>query len=218
MDDERNMKQSLVGIANPNYRHGKRHSKVYNTWQHILNRCRNKRAKAYKNYGGRGIVVCDRWLVFVNFYADMGDPPTATHSIERVNNDKGYSPDNCKWATRDEQANNTRRSRKVTLNGRTQTVVQWERELNIPRNRIYNRLRRGLSDADSLSLSLFAYGPQNPLKGELVPVAKLTEVEARKILSYKNSGIRQRDVGLMFGVSQTTVCDIQRGRRWGHLQ
>lgn len=84
----------------------------YHVWHKMLRRCRDPKSPDFPNYGGRGIFVCERWNDFANFIADMGSRPSATHTIERVNNDDGYHPDNCVWATRDVQARN-RRPRQV---------------------------------------------------------------------------------------------------------
>lgn len=97
-----------------NTRHGRWHSRAYKTYYAMRNRCLNPNFHAYARYGGRGIRICQRWLdSFEAFYADMGDPPPGC-TLERRNNDEGYSPDNCVWADRKTQANNMHRHRKLT--------------------------------------------------------------------------------------------------------
>lgn len=91
-----------------------RHSGAYKTWCSMKQRCCNSGNRDYENYGGRGITVCKRWLKFENFLADMGDRPSKRHTIERLDNDKGYRPSNCRWAPREEQNNNRRNRRLVT--------------------------------------------------------------------------------------------------------
>lgn len=91
-------------------KHGKRYTKEYEAWQHMKSRCLNPKNKAYHNYGGRGITICDRWLKFENFIADMGNAPTPKHSLDRYpNNDGHYEPGNCRWATPEQQNLNKRR-------------------------------------------------------------------------------------------------------------
>lgn len=99
--------------------HGRTGTAEYKIWQGIHQRCENQNDKDFPNYGGRGIVVCNRWASFEDFFADMGRRPSKEHSIDRKDVNGNYSPDNCRWATKVEQALNTRRNIIVTAFGRT---------------------------------------------------------------------------------------------------
>ncbi len=109
--------------------HGRSHSKAHDTWRNMKARCLNHANTSYVDYGARGITVCDQWKEsFTCFLADMGDPPSLWHSIERLDNERGYFPDNCVWATKTVQAQNTRRSCRVTLFGEQKTLSAWGRD------------------------------------------------------------------------------------------
>lgn len=112
--------------------HGMSEEKVFKTWCKMRARCQNASDKSFKDYGGRGIEVCDRWRnSFENFFADMGHPPTPNHTIERKDNDGPYSPDNCRWATLYEQHLNTRRTVRIAYNGATKCLAEWSRIFGI---------------------------------------------------------------------------------------
>lgn len=123
--------------------HGKTHTRVYHVWRAMLARCTNPKYRQWKRYGGRGIKVCDAWHKFENFYADMGDPPIGL-TLERRDNNQGYSAANCYWATQTEQNNNRRSNIQITCNGLTLSPAQWAEKLGIERKHIYNRRHRGM--------------------------------------------------------------------------
>lgn len=107
--------------------HGMASTPIYAIYMSMLRRCYNTNHKQYSDYGGRGITVCERWHKFSNFYKDMGERPK-NRSLDRINNDGGYSPDNCRWATHKEQRNNTRRRARELYKGKN--AMDWAAELN----------------------------------------------------------------------------------------
>lgn len=126
-----------------NRTHGMKHSRVYRVWQTMKERCTNPHNKSYARYGARGIKVCAEWTnSFENFLRDMGNPETGL-SLERINNNGDYCPQNCKWASSLEQANNKRNNKLLEFNGKKQTLAQWSRELNFNYHSIKKRLLDG---------------------------------------------------------------------------
>ncbi len=123
------------------FKHGMSRTKLSRVWIAMRNRCENSENPAYKNYGGRGIKVDNRWNDFANFYADMGPCPKG-HTLERKDNNGPYSKENCKWETMVVQLNNKRNNHLVTAFGRTQTIAQWAAETGIPWTNIRNRIDR----------------------------------------------------------------------------
>lgn len=119
-------------------------SKIYSTWDRMKQRCVNPNSKNYKNYGARGIKVCDRWMFdFGAFYDDVSKLPNfgeIGYSIDRIDVNGDYEPNNVRWANRETQANNTRTNRYITYNGRKQTLAQWSREYNISYKRFISRI------------------------------------------------------------------------------
>lgn len=124
-------------------KHGKTFTTEYVSWNSMKDRCYNENHMAYKNYGGRGIFVCDRWInSFENFLNDMGKKPNGNYSIHRINNDNGYCPKNCKWATHKEQQGNTKKSHMITFNGKTQCLSAWAEDLGISRSTLDMRINK----------------------------------------------------------------------------
>lgn len=122
-----------------------KHTPEYTSWVGMRQRCQNPSNHAYGKYGARGIDVCERWNTFENFLEDMGPKPTHDHSIERIDNNGGYRPDNCRWATNREQCNNRRTNARIIFNGETRTIAQWASITGIHHSTIWNRARRGWS-------------------------------------------------------------------------
>ena len=122
----------------------------YHSWQAMLQRCRNPNAHAYKDYGGRGISVCDKWTSFEGFYEDMGDRPDGK-SLDRIDNEGDYCAENCRWSTRSEQARNTRSNRVIELNGTEKLLIEWVEETGLSFSCIEHRLRNGWSVSKTLT-------------------------------------------------------------------
>lgn len=132
--------------------HGMHKSREFAIWKGIKNRCNNKNIKSYSIYGNRGIKVCKRWEdSFSSFYEDMGPRPSKNHSIDRIDNDGDYCPENCRWATRVEQANNRRTNKKFTHNGKTLNLEQWAKILGLTPVGLLHRFSLGWSIEEALS-------------------------------------------------------------------
>ena len=118
----------------------------YDVLRAMIRRCTNPKDIAYLNCGGRGITVCERWMKFENFIEDMGQRPTPRHSIDRINNDGNYEPENCRWETRKEQSNNTSRNVNITFYNKTMTLSQWAAVSQVGARTVTSRLRLGWTE------------------------------------------------------------------------
>jgi hypothetical protein len=147
--------------AEINLKHGEgrngKESPEYRAWCSMKSRCENPGHRAFPDYGGRGILVCARWLdAFENFLKDMSRRPSSRHSLGRLDNEGHYEPDNCRWATPQEQNQNRRPTRKrsvVTIGDTTKVLADWLAQTGTPRRTFYNRLHAGMSDAEALGLA-----------------------------------------------------------------
>jgi drug/metabolite transporter superfamily protein YnfA len=146
-------------------------SKTYTAYSSMLARCHNPHVRCYARYGGRGITVCDRWREsFGNFLADMGEIPVHGMQLDRIDNSKGYGPENCRWATRKENGRNKRNSRMITAFGQTRTLAEWAEKCGFRAGAIASRIDRGgWSPERALTVTLRRWN--DPV------VSKLTEGE-----------------------------------------
>lgn len=124
-------------------KHGLHGTPEYYVWAAMLERCRNPNSTNYANYGARGISVCVEWSDFQIFIKDMGERPSNKYSLERVDNDGPYSKANCRWATKEEQARNTRRNRKINYNGQLVTFAEAARMAGIDPSTMWHRINSG---------------------------------------------------------------------------
>lgn len=163
--------------------HGMCNTITYRTWRCMRSRCHDKTHKQYKDYGGRGILVCDEWYTsFTTFLNDMGERPSKEHSIERINNDKGYSKDNCKWVHRSEQYSNKRKPPSkvlMTINGETKSITEWGKIKGIPVTTLWRRQKKmGWTDEECV---LTPVAEKKPIlcmyNGELKPLFEICKLE-----------------------------------------
>ena len=129
--------------------HGMSGTRTHSVWMGMRDRCRNKNAKHFARYGGRGIAIDPAWDEFAQFLADMGEQPKGL-TLERIDNDGPYSAKNCKWATRSEQANNRQYCRVYTHDGQSMTLSQWARLVGLRRNALDKRLSTGMALGEAL--------------------------------------------------------------------
>lgn len=137
-----------------NYKHG--HCKndtglspTYNTWRKMVERCTNPKDISYHNYGGRGVNVPDKWKAFQGFLDDMGVRPAAMY-LDRIDNSRDYSKENCKWSTKSQQARNRRTNRHVTINGVTKLLIDWAEEAGIKLPTLWKRLEDKCPESELL--------------------------------------------------------------------
>lgn len=132
-----------MGI-NKHEQHGQSRTKLYKTWVNMKTRCNNKKDAHYLKWGGRGICVCEEWADYKAFHVwAMGSGYADGLTIDRIDNDGNYTPNNCRWTTHKIQSNNTRRTVRVTLDGKSDSLMGWCDNLGIDKSTIRNRLYRG---------------------------------------------------------------------------
>ncbi len=134
-------------------KHGKTHSRVWETWRHMRERCESTDHKSWSNYGGRGIAVCLAWDDFAAFYRDMGDPPSSTSTLDRIDSNGDYCKENCRWIHYAAQARNRSSNRLITLFGETKCIAAWVEDdrCTVSAGVIASRLAAGWSDTEAVT-------------------------------------------------------------------
>lgn len=145
-------KSRNVRCKNCNSKATTNEEKMRARWMSMKTRCYCKSAASYKNYGARGIAVCERWKnSFEEFARDVGHPPSEMHSLDRIDNDGDYSPDNVRWTTAKQQANNRRNTKMLSYNGESLPISEWARRLGVDGRVIHLRLNDGWSIEDAVT-------------------------------------------------------------------
>jgi hypothetical protein len=146
--------QNVARTIHGHMRRGAKRSPTRISWEMMWNRCTKPKHKAYKDYGAKGITICDRWKSFANFLEDMNERPAGT-TLDRFPNGAGnYEPTNCRWATPVEQGNNLKSNRPITFEGRTQNIKQWAAELGMSHQAINYRLSAGWTLKETFTRSV----------------------------------------------------------------
>lgn len=129
-----------IELGKANIKHGQTNTPEHNAWHHMRQRCLDKNHPGYKDYGGRGITICERWADFNNFLADMGPRPTDRHSLDRIDVNGHYEPSNCRWADDKTQQRNRRNHRLVTYKGETLCIGEWAERCGLTIPQLWARL------------------------------------------------------------------------------
>lgn len=132
-------------------KHGLWKTKLFRRWGYIMERCTSPKHKSYKDYGGRGITICEEWKEFLSFYNwAMNNGYEDNLTIDRIDVNKGYNPSNCRWITMQEQQKNKRNNHNLMINGETKLITEWAREYGIHHQTIIHRIKTGVTGMDLL--------------------------------------------------------------------
>lgn len=195
-------------------------------WHNMLSRCYYARDKRFSYYGGRGIGVCDRWRTsFSAFLADMGQRPSSDHSLDRIDSNGAYCPENCRWSTRIEQQRNRRDNIRITYNGETKTAPEWAETTGINDDAIRQRIARGWTVETALTTPVEKYGPaQNERRAmvarerairvcrERAESSEPTTAAERIRWCRRASGSPSRDIAAACGFSRAWFGQVETGR------
>ena len=195
--------------------HGLSGTRTYLSWIDMRRRCSDDKRRSFKDYGGRGIKVCEAWAnSFENFLADMGECPSGL-TLERDDVNGDYTPQNCRWATVLEQGRNKRNNVNITINGETKVMAEWCRVYGIPKRVVSRRIRRfGWDAVRAVTTRILRAGAQRFTRGADSHYAKLTEQHVREIRT--DTRVHQ-EIAADYGIHKGNVSAIKRRVSWAHL-
>jgi len=184
--------------------------RTYMTWTSMVQRCKNAGNSAWRDYGGRGIQVCERWLDFETFVEDMGPRPSDEYTIDRKDFNGNYEPDNCRWATATEQARNRSTSRFLTFRGETKPILEWVKYTGIPYRTIIARIDLlGWDIEQALTVSVGSTNKAHVTFAEgRAKGKKLTRAQVEEIVERAKKGEPASRIAMTFGVTGGSVCQI----------
>jgi len=187
-------------------RHGQSKTPEHRTWNGMIQRCTDPNSKSWHRYGGRGIKVCERWMrAFGNFLLDMGMRPPNT-SLDRINNDGNYEPDNCRWATNAVQNRNRSDNVIIEFAGESLTLTDWATRLGITKQALRFRLH---SDEWTLHDAL-TVAERRHVRGERHKLAKITDAQAAEVIRRRRAGEKLRPLATEFGISEARISKLAR--------
>lgn len=197
----------------PNYK-----TRTYKSWEAMKDRCYRKAHRFYKDYGGRGISVCERWRIsFRYFLVDMGHRPKGM-SLGRIDNDGDYMPGNCEWQTPTEQNNNSRWNKRIRFEGKIKTIAQWARDSRCKVT--YSGLRARLGHGWSMSRALRTPN-ESPYKnaqcGSKNLNSVLNEEQVMDMRKLRKTGVTVKDLAFTYGIGVSSVHKITEYKSWRHV-
>lgn len=161
-------------LVSRNSSHNLSHNPSYRIWVGMMDRCHNEKSKKYYGYGERGIKVCQRWHDVENFINDMGERPSPKHSIDRIDVNGNYEPENCRWATPMEQGSNKRNLNMLSIDGKEIHLAEASRLFNIPENTIRNRLNSGMTHDEAIKVPVSKKNQTYEFYGQMLTIQQIS--------------------------------------------
>jgi len=214
IDECRPVRKSKAGAKQT---HGLSYTRIYRIWKAMNHRCTYKSIPNYSSYGGKGIKVCERWASVTAFVEDMGPTYFPSATIDRIDNDKDYCPENCRWSTMKEQQRHRSNNNRITFDGETKCLSEWAESLKCPINVLAKRVTTyGAYKAIAITKSLPENGrltrDQYIIQGEKHPDCTVKDSKVSNIIELLLEGKSRSEIAKKTGLKYFYICKIQTGR------